>query len=212
MQLHCSYRFNIKVKPSTCCFMNPIPLWSCLSNINRAESVLYNENLNNTHHTVAFLCKFSNSGHGGLCHLSSPSPSVPTVDAGAVLSPVWEVRRLGLGSPEGPSSASGWCVATVVACTRWEASSPWSEASPWEAAVCGADTWSVCSLSADLRSKDWTGDSYRNDSIESVPLLIPIPSIVSDVIVHVKSFHLNHSAHFPLSVLAQFNHRGRSKQ
>lgn len=70
----------------------------------------------------------------------------------------WGVSAL--GSPEGPSSASGWCVATVVACTWWEASSPWPEPSPWKAAVCGADAWSVCSLRAHLRSEEQARDRY----------------------------------------------------
>lgn len=61
-------------------------------------------------------------------------------------------RRLSVSSPEGPSSASGWRVATVVARARREVSSPWSEPSPWETAVCGANSWSVCSLSAHLRT------------------------------------------------------------
>jgi len=65
------------------------------------------------------------------------------VHAGHVLS---DVKCLDDSSPEGPSSASRWCVATVVACAWGEATAPWSEPSPWKTAVCGADAWSVCSL------------------------------------------------------------------
>lgn len=73
-----------------------------------------------------------------------------------------------VSSPEGPSSASRWCVATVVACTQGKISSPWSEPSPWKATVCGADAWSVCSLSAHLKKKETLHKPQHPNSLSSV--------------------------------------------
>lgn len=58
--------------------------------------------------------------------------------------------RLAWSSPEGPSSASGGCVATVVTSPGREVSSPWAKAGPRETAVCGANTRTICSLGPNL--------------------------------------------------------------
>lgn len=78
------------------------------------------------------------------------------------------MRRPGISSPEGPSSASWWCVATVVARPCCKASSPWPEPSPWKAAVCGADAWSVCSLCAHLRGRERKSNITKRNKIKIV--------------------------------------------
>lgn len=83
-------------------------------------------------------------------------------------------RVLAWGSPKGPSSASGWRVAAVVACPGREVPSPWSEASPWEAAVRGADAGSVCSLGTDL----WAGRGHK-----TFQPLHRLPTFLQDIII-----------------------------
>lgn len=89
----------------------------------------------------------------------SPAPPTPMhthfhsstlCQDGACVSVTVKHARLAWSSPEGPSSASGGCVATVVACPGWKVSSPWAEAGPRETAVCGANARAICSLGPNL--------------------------------------------------------------